>query len=290
MSPTPELISVIVPARDRAEVIAFQLEALADQATTRPFEIIVADNGSTDDTVAVARTFADRFERLEVVPATDRVGSGYARNVGARAARGELLVFCDSDDVAQVGWLEALARPWEPGTLVAGRIHPLRLVAGEPGTEPVPGGGPRGRLRGFLPFADGCNMAIGRQDFETCGGFDESFRFSQDIELSWRVQLAGLRFVDAPDAVMLKRWAPQGWVRFRQFHRWGQAGPRLYRKFRRDGLAPRPPRAVVRAWAALALHLVRAPFDERDRRLAVSQAGFDTGLMLGSLRQRVLYL
>jgi glycosyltransferase involved in cell wall biosynthesis len=289
MSITPELISVVIPVRNRAELIPFQLEALANQATTRRFEVIVVDNGSTDDTVAAARSFADRFERFEVVAAADGIGCGYARNVGAPAARGELLVFCDSDDVAHTAWLEAIAQAWEPGTLVAGRISPLGLARDPAGGELPPGGRPRGRLRGFLPYADGCNMAIGRQDFETCGGFDESFPFSEDIEISWRLQLAGLRFVDAPDAVIYKRAAPGRWNRFRQFHRWGKDAPLLYRRFRHQGLRRRSARDVARGWGALALHLVRAPFDERDRRLVVSQAGFATGLVVGSLRQRVLY-
>jgi glycosyltransferase involved in cell wall biosynthesis len=284
------MLSVVIPVRNRAELIPFQLEALADQATTRHFEVIVVDNGSTDDTVAVARTFADRFERLQVMAAPDGIGSGYARNIGAPAARGQVLVFCDSDDVAHTGWLEAIARAWEPGTLVAGRIHPLRLAPDPPRAEPPPGGSPRGVFQSFLPYADGCNMAIGRRDFETFGGFDESFRFSQDVEISWRLQLAGLRFVDAADAVMFKRGEPPGWLRFRQHHRWGQATPRLYRRFRHQGLRRRSAQTVTRAWAALALHLARAPFDERDRRLAVSQAGLATGRMVGSLRQRVLYL
>jgi len=290
MTQGPDLISVVIPVRDRARLLPIQLESLAQQSTSRRFEVIVADNGSADATVAVAESFAERFERLEVVAAGDRRGASHARNVGTRHARGDLVAFCDSDDVAHGDWLEQMADAWEPGTIVAGRIYPLRLAPDAPRCDDLTPGAPRERLRGFLPFADSANLAMGRLDLEWLGGFDESFPRSQDVELSWRAQVAGLRFVDAPDAVIFKRGAPKGWIRFRQYHRWGRTAPRLYRRYREVGMPRRTTLEVARSYAALAVHAARSPFDEDERDLAVRQAGWYTGYLAGSIRHGVLYL
>jgi glycosyltransferase involved in cell wall biosynthesis len=289
MTSTPELISVVIPTRNRADLIATQLESLAEQSTTRAFEVVVADNGSTDDTAAVVESFADRFHHLEMVDASARRGSSFARNVGAERAHGEMLAFCDSDDVAHPDWLESLARVWRPGTMVAGRIYPLRLAPDAPACPDLPVGKPREGLRGFLPFADSANMAIGRDDLRDVGAFDEAYPWSHDVELSWRGQVAGLEFVDAPDAVIFKRGAPKGWVRFRQYHRWGRTAPRLFRHYRDQGMPNRRAREVARSWAALAVHAARSPFDPVERDLAVRQAGWYTGYVAGSIRYGVLY-
>jgi glycosyltransferase involved in cell wall biosynthesis len=286
----PHGISVIVPVRNGADVLARQLDALAGQSTTQPFEVIVVDNGSSDATASVARAFGDRLDDLVVVEAHDRVGGAYARNVGSEVASGELLAFCDGDDLVQPGWIDALVRAWTPESIVAGRIVSLRAHPEAARDLTAIAARSRRSFRGFLPFADTANLAISRQDLEGVGGFDESFRFSSDVELSWRAQLAGLSFVDALDAVVLKRPARQGWIRFRQYHRWGQAACRLYRVYEPAGMARRPARKVGRSWLGVGLHTALGALDPRQRDLAMRQAGWCSGYALGSLRQRVLYL
>ena len=287
----PSGVSVVVPARNRADVIARQLDALAGQTSTLPFEVVVVDNGSSDATASVTRAFRDRFESLEVIEATQRRGAAHARNVGVHAAAGELLAFCDSDDVVHAGWIDALVSAWSPGTLVAGRIHRLQVDddSGLPGLPTQPAR-PRPPLRGFLPFADSANLAIGRRDFDSIGGLDESYRFSADVDLSWRAQLAGVRFVQAPEAIVFKRPSPPGWIRFRQYHRWGRATVQLYGTYRAQGMPRRPSRAIARSWTALGAHALRSVVDPSRRDAAVRQTGWCTGYALGSLRYRVLYL
>jgi glycosyltransferase involved in cell wall biosynthesis len=286
----PRGISVIIPVRNRAELIGHQLDALAKQTTTIPFEVVVVDNGSTDATGSVARAFEDRFARLEVVEAPEQRGAAHARNVGTTAAAGELLAFCDSDDVVHPEWLDALVAVWVPGSLVAGVIQPMwRLEATTPPVSTLRRR-PRPPLRGFLPFADTANLAIGRQDLDGVGGFDESFRFSADVELSWRAQLAGVELIDATDAVVFKRGAPTGWIRFRQYHRWGRAASRLYAMYRPAGMPRRPLGAVARSWAVLGVHAVRGIRSSSHRDIAIRQAGWYTGYAAGSLRHRVVYL
>ena len=104
--PTPAVphVSVIVPVRDRKELLRDCLTALAQQ-DYRDFEVVVVDDGSADGSGDVARTFRDRLA-LTVVR-TPGVGAVLARCRGVEEARGEVLAFTDSDCVPETGWLRA---------------------------------------------------------------------------------------------------------------------------------------------------------------------------------------
>src|SRR5665213_4169463 len=99
------MISVVLPVRDGLPWLDEQLGALAAQHCDEPWEVVVADNGSSDASVALARDWAERCAAMRVLDASARVGPAAARNAGVMAARGELLAFCDADDVVQAGWL-----------------------------------------------------------------------------------------------------------------------------------------------------------------------------------------
>ena len=289
----PDLISVIIPARDRAHVIGFQLEALADQRTERAFEVIVADNGSTDDTVAVARSFADRFARLEVVEASARRGRrprpqhGLSR--GARRPAGLLR--------QRRRRPRRLARDhrcgaWEPGSIVAGRIYPMRLAPDAPRCDDLTPPTPRRvRPRASCPSPTAPTWPSAGRTWS--GSADGTSRSGSPRTSSCRggPRWRACAFVDAPDAVMFKRGAPKGWIRFRQYHRWGRAATRLYRRYHDEGMLRRPARTVVRRLGRARLPRPAGhgrPATSAD--LAVRQAGWYTGYLAGSVRYRVLVL
>ncbi|HVL33214.1 MAG TPA: glycosyltransferase family A protein, partial [Actinomycetota bacterium] len=90
---TPKL-SVVMPMRNSAGVLRAALASVLNQQYDDDFEVIAVDNGSTDHTRDVARDFAERVTLIE------KAGTvAAARNEGIAAARGEYLVYCDSDDV-----------------------------------------------------------------------------------------------------------------------------------------------------------------------------------------------
>ncbi len=102
------LISVIVPAYDVAAYLPACLDSLLAQAHRR-LDVVVVDDGSPDDSGAIAEQYAARDDRVRVVHIENR-GLGGARNEGLRHARGEVVAFADSDDVVPPGAYEAMAR------------------------------------------------------------------------------------------------------------------------------------------------------------------------------------
>ncbi|MCB1757978.1 MAG: glycosyltransferase family 2 protein, partial [Gammaproteobacteria bacterium] len=103
-------LSVIVPCYNSEQTLAETLEAIANQTCDQPWELIIADNLSTDNSASLAESFSKRFRHFRVITANDGQGTAFAINSGVREARGKSVIFCDSDDVPAAGWLAAMAR------------------------------------------------------------------------------------------------------------------------------------------------------------------------------------
>lgn len=191
-------VSVIIPAYNGAALIGNQLDALARQETNLTWEVIVADNGSTDATPDILRQRAASFPvDLRVVDASARQGAGQARNVGARASRGAVLLFCDCDDEVMSGWVLGAWQALQESHLVGGPNHELR----EPRDAAAPVVNP-GTLwgRGEVKGVHSCNMGVRRESFFRAGGFDESLPpyGCEDVELAIRLYEAGCTVSPAP--------------------------------------------------------------------------------------------
>ena len=102
--------SVVVPTYNAAATLPEQLAALAAQTIGFPFEVVISDNGSTDDSASVAAAWCDRLD-LRVVDASRGRGVSVARNVGIEAAAADLVLLCDADDGVSAGWVEAMTTP-----------------------------------------------------------------------------------------------------------------------------------------------------------------------------------
>lgn len=98
---TKPVVSVIIPTYNRADYIAQAIHSVLDQTYTN-FEIIVVDDGSTDDTQHLLETFTDNIRCLT----TEKRGPAHARNVGMKSANGKYIAFLDSDDLYLPGKLE----------------------------------------------------------------------------------------------------------------------------------------------------------------------------------------
>lgn len=144
-------VSVIICVRNGARTIRRQLDALDAQVDHPPFEVIVVDNGSTDDTVAVVERWLRERGPVDapghLVDASTRPGIPYARNQGALAARGRLLAYCDADDRVHPRWVGAMHRALARDGIVGGRIEGI-----SPSGKPLPHTFPHGlNVTEYLP-------------------------------------------------------------------------------------------------------------------------------------------
>src|SRR3989441_6794574 len=222
-SQTPGMrLSVVIPCRNTADQLPRQLWALAREKWQGWWEVVIADNGSTDGTCEVAEAFKDRLPRLLVVDASARRGASYARNVGALSASGEAFLFLDADDEIAPGYLPAMADALAHHDFVAAYRDSESLNTGwvRLSRRTHPYGGLRNCYH-FLPHAGGTRIGVRRSIFESAGGFDENILGGEDVDFCWRGQLAGvpLRRGGAAAVRVPVRQSP----------------PRLYKKAGRSG-------------------------------------------------------
>jgi glycosyltransferase involved in cell wall biosynthesis len=288
----PEVdVSVVVPCRDAARHLSRQLQALERQEYDKPWEVVVADNGSTDDSGRICEAFSRRLNlRIVVVPRP--IGASYARNAGARAARGRKLLFVDADDEVAPGYLSAMGEALDSASFVTSRVDTATLnpLWNRWAHGPWQEEGLLYLAPDFLPAA-GPNIGISRAVFDAVGGYPEDIDFSaaEDLAFAWRVQLSGTRLQFVSDAVYRYRHRDTLWGLYRQALQWGTFLPFLYREFRTAGMPGRPLRGVLQGWMGLGRQLLRAR-SKRDVAKLVVDAGYSLGRLRGSLRYRVLFL
>ncbi|UCG51910.1 MAG: glycosyltransferase family 2 protein [Candidatus Latescibacterota bacterium] len=184
------LVSIVLPTHNRATVLPRAIQSVLDQSYKR-FELIVIDDGSTDDTCDVVKSFGD--PRIRLLPLEKNVGSSAARNRGLQMAKGSFVAFQDSDDV----WYpEKLSRDIYTLESSHGRvgvcvcsyrhiiddrtrvvIHPNGEVAGD---EVI-----KRHLMGSAFSTQ--TLTIKKEAMDSVGGFDETLSCRQDWELCLRL-------------------------------------------------------------------------------------------------------
>lgn len=220
-STAPATVSVVIPTYNRAHCIADTVRSVLSQ-TVRPHEVIVVDDGSTDDTAGALRPFGANVRYL---PKTNG-GVSSARNAGMRAATGDVIAFLDADDVwlpqkleiqlafhaarPDAGWsvtnhvtTDLASRPL-PGSQgfardfpvfragggdadahFAGALEPLSLHAGGATHRGYAGDAYRLLFHGNFVFPSGA--MVQRAVLERAGDFDETMRVAEDTEYFHRV-------------------------------------------------------------------------------------------------------
>ena len=281
-------VSVVIPTFNECELIAQQLEALCAQRLDIPTEIVIADNGSTDATLEVVGAFAKSDPRVRIVDASQSPGPKHARQRGSQLAKGELLLYCDADDVVAEGWLSAMVAAAATSDAVGGQLeHALvnpvsvrRWRAGSPMTE-LPTS-----LR-FLPYAASANFGVWRDALERVGGWEIGTTYGEDVDLSWRLQLAGYQLTYCHEAIVHYRHRTTPRDLWKQCVKYGQGETELLNRFREYGARPATfSLALWRIWYMLS----RMPYlvwGEARRGLWISVAAPTWGRFLGSIRHRV---
>ncbi len=277
-------LSVIIPCRNMGTTIGAQLEALAQQAWSQPWEVIVSDNGSKDDSVQVVQRYAARLPQLRLVYSSDRLGAAHARNVGARAATAPALAFCDADDEVGTGWLAAMGNALARHDFVACRLdtgtlnrewvrHPQEYGLQELWYPP------------YLPVAGTCGLGVKRCLHEAVGGFDTSLRRLMDTDYCVRMQLRGTPLVFVADAVVHYRHRGGTGMTFQQARLWAEHNVLMYKRYRGSLRVAQPWKRYLMGWPRL-LRRLAAIRREQDLYEAIGKLGWQLGLLVGSLKHR----
>jgi glycosyltransferase involved in cell wall biosynthesis len=279
-------LSVIIVARNEEHTIGTQLNALAQQEWTQPWEVIVADNGSTDGTAAVVQQYEGRVPHLRLLDASSRAGGPHARNVAAAAARGEYIAFCDADDEVAPDWVAAMGRAFAHHDFIASRFDHQKLNAASSqfyGLTTQANSLTRLWYPPHLYHASASGMGIKTATYRAVGGYDEDLLRLGDTDFCIRVQLAGTSLHFVPEAVIAYRHRTQNKAMFRQGRLWAQHNALLYQRYRPEG-------ARIRfAWADYLvdwLHLVTLlpqAVRRSTRGQVIYKLGWQIGLLQGSL-------
>jgi len=281
-------LSVIIPCYNAEGNIAAQLEALAKQRGHEPWEVIVADNGSTDGSPAIVERYRERLPNLRIVDASGGRGAAHARNAGARAATGEALAFCDADDEVAPGWLSVMGEALSKYDFVACRMDTQKLnsswMKGVFRTHPQQYGLQINSYPPYIPHAGGGSLGVKRSLHQAVGGFDESLTAHEDTDYCFRIQLTGVKLHFVSDAILYVRYRDTFSGFFCQACLWAEYEVLLYKRYRPQGTKVlRPWKQYLHLWEQLLLGLTYARQKE-DCAMWLWTLACQIGLLLGSIR------
>ena len=234
-TPSTPAATIIVPTFNRAPILGECLEALLNQEYPADYEVIVVDDGSSDETPALLSEWSTRHGRRMRAFRQQNSGPARARNRGAREAHGRILAFTDDDCVAEPSWLASLVQTienaecgvaagvminrestWVSRYIVKEAVIDQHLAADGSVRELITG-----------------NFGIRSDVFHREGGFDEQIKVAggEDTEFGLRLQSNGYRIAYAPEARVLHRSHLFFRDYLRMIYRHGRGRRRLAERF-----------------------------------------------------------
>lgn len=287
-TPTPS-VSVVIPVKDTIELLDQQLKALAAQDYRGHFETIISDNGGSSELARHAATHPLReLLNLRYVNSSAVPGPAFARNRGAEEASGFFLAFCDADDVVYENWITALTSLAQHhdvvGTAVeTSTINSAKARAWTPASPPEHQG-----RSSFLPFAIGASLGCCADVYRDLGGMNSDFIASEDVEFSWRAQLAGYSLGFSEQQLVAYRLRSELRPLVRQAYDLGFGFAKLQGTYREKGCPPVDIKRVVYFWTLLLLGnpLVPSRITKVSRGQWARAVAAHTGEMVGGLKFR----
>lgn len=233
-------VSVIVPAYNEGVVLAACLDSILNSGYQK-LELIVVDDGSTDNTAEVMAEYADRAITIY----KENGGKGSALNAGIARATGEILIFVDADGIFTQDTIPNMLAGFRHKFVgaVCGNDQPVnthnaltRILALM--THTGTGLARRGlALLGMLPIVAGNSGAYRASAIRKVGGFRED-TLGEDLELTWRVQEAGYEVEFAADAIVLAEVPDNLTALWKQRVRWARGLIQTIRNHRAEFLTP----------------------------------------------------
>jgi glycosyltransferase involved in cell wall biosynthesis len=213
------MVTVVVPTRDRCGFLVEVVAALRSQ-TLGDFCAVFVDDGSTDDTPAVARAAIGADTRFRIISTPNR-GPASARNTGWRGATTPWVAFTDDDCVPEPRWLEGLvgAAEAEGADIVQGQTIPDPSVE----RERLPWWSRSMSIRAWSGRFQTCNLLVRTALLDAVDGFDETFPtpFGEDTDLGLRLCREGAVTAFTDEAVVHHRVLSMGYLEFvRRRYRW----------------------------------------------------------------------
>lgn len=285
-------VSVVVPVGRVDAALHEQLASIAAQRLapgTSPELVLAVNAGELSAVESAGRTVERAGWSVSVVDARDRPGPSHARNVGWRAATSDVVLFCDGDDLLDEGWVATMADALATEAICGSRVdydrlnEPERAARWSASVEALPV-----KFR-HLPFTPSAALGVRRDLLQEIGGFDESLRCGEDIDLCWRAAYRGHPIAFVPDAVLHYRLRADAGSAFRQSFAYASDDGALLRRHRAHGARWRPSDCVREA-ASTALACASALRGPQARVLAASRVGAQLGRVRTSWRHRVFAL
>jgi len=209
-------VSIIIVTYNSAKEIQKCINSVLDQVF-EPFEIIIVDNASVDNTVNLIQ---EEYPGLCLIRNQENIGFGGGNNVGVKHANGDIVVFLNPDTIVSNGWLEELVKPLVRGEKIittskiltydgltintCGNIIHFTGLAFTRGYGSHPTAYDRPE---YVAEASGCSFAIWKEDFTNIGRFDEViFLYHDDVDFSIRAQLKGFDILFVPTSVVMHNY------------------------------------------------------------------------------------
>ena len=239
MSSSNYLFSVIIPTYNRANEIEELLKSLALQTLSYDkFEIIIVDDGSTDNTKQVIKNIESETNRKVSFFKQDHNGPGKARNLGMSKAKGKYFVFIDSDCIADPNWLTVYKEVLKDKEVagfggpdrVLDSFLPVQKAIDYSMTSFITTGGIRGHSKKKISkyYPRSFNMGVRATIVDEIGGMGD-LRHGQDIEFSHRVLSTGEPVIKVDDAIVYHKRRIGIKKFFKQVFNWGVARVNLYK-------------------------------------------------------------